>query len=287
MKRPVFLVWAAGFLFLAVFPLRGIVFSWIPIPSETRIPIRKEAEPALPGAPESRIQVETGDGAWIVCDVYDRRRERVVVISPGFMQHKRSSGIRELVRDLYGHYDVIAMDYRGTGESSGYYTYTAREQRDLDAVLGFARRRWAKVGVIGISLGAAIAINELASHPLADSLVTISAPTAYREINKYDSPELAVQTAVKTPLAIRTGSPFLEKQDPIAQVGSLAMPVLFIHGGLDRFVDEQHSVRLYRQASGKKELLIFPNAGHAHELILAYRPECARVIQEWFDQTLG
>ena len=237
--------------------------------------------------PSSHLKIEAEDGTWVACDVYDKGRPRVLLISPGFLQHKRSAGIRELTQALQHDYDVIGLDYRGTGESSGWYAYTARETKDLHAVLQFAKRRWPKVGVVGVSLGAAIALNELAAHPEeAQSLVTISAPMAFDAMEKDVSPTARFTALTEASWSIRSDNPFLPKRDPIDQIGRLTIPVLFIHGGQDHVIFERHSRQLYERAAGPKRLLLFPTAGHAHELILAHLDECARAIREWFDQTL-
>ncbi len=234
----------------------------------------------------SHLKIQAEDGTWVACDVYDRQRDRVVVISPGFLQHKRSDGIYELIRELLPDFDVISMDYRGIGESSGRYTYSAKEHADLHAVLRFAERRWQHVGVIGVSLGAAIAINELADHPHAQSLVTISAPMAFDAIEKTVSPKAKSWAFTQASFSMRSGSPFLSKRDPIEAIERLIIPVLLIHGGKDRVVYERHSRELYAKAPGIKQYLDFPEAGHAAELIQPHLAECVSAIRQWFDQTL-
>lgn len=237
--------------------------------------------------PSSHLKIEAEDGAWVACDVYDKGRPRMLIISPGFLQHKRSAGIRELTQALQQDFDVIGLDYRGTGESSGWYAYTAREANDLHAVLQFAKRRWPSVGVIGISFGAVIAINELATHPeQAQSLVTISAPMAFDAIEKQVSLKTSSLALSDVSWGLRSGNPFLPKTDPITQVARIPLPILFIHGQADTVVYPRHSQQLYDEATGPKQLLLIPGAGHAHELILAHLEECTRAIREWFDQTL-
>lgn len=237
-------------------------------------------------APTSHVKIEAEDGTWVACDVHDSRHDRVLVISPGFLQHKRSAGIRELIEALRNDFDLIALDYRGTGESSGRYGFSAKEQADLHTVLHFAERRWHKVGVIGISLGAAIAINELADHPHAQSLVTISAPMAFAQIEKRVPLKISWEATVEASTEIRSGYPFLPKRDPVAVIDRLTTPILLIHGSADRVVFARHSRNLFARAPGHKELFLLPHAGHAHELILAHLSVCVTLIREWFEITL-
>lgn len=237
--------------------------------------------------PSSHVKIQANDGTWVACDIYDRGRSRLIIVSPGFLQHKRSPGIWELTQILQEDFDVIALDYRGTGESTGFYAYTAHEAEDLHAVIQFAERRWRHVGVIGVSLGAAIALNELEAHPReAQSVVLISPPIAFDAIEKQVSFKTSSLALTEVSWGIRSGNPFLRKPDPIDHIDRLTLPILFIHGGDDTVVFPRHSRLLYDKTHGPRRLLIIPKAGHAHELILSYLADCAAAISPWFDQTL-
>ena len=237
--------------------------------------------------PSSHVKIQAVDGTWVACDIYDHGRNRLVIVSPGFLQHKRSPGIWELSQILQQDFDVIALDYRGTGESSGWYAYTAQEAEDLHTVLQFAKRRWPHIGIVGVSLGAAIALNELEAHSdEAQSLVTISAPMAFDAIEKHVSLRTTSLAMTEASWGMRSGNPFLPKTDPITQMDRLTLPILFIHGQADTVVYPRHSQLLYELAAGPKQLLLIPGAGHAHELILSYLPDCAAALSRWFDQTL-
>ena len=237
--------------------------------------------------PSSHVKIQARDGTWVACDVYDRGRNRLIIVSPGFLQNKRSPGIWELTQILQQDFDVIALDYRGTGESTGFYAYTAQEAEDLHTVIQFAERRWPHIGIVGVSLGAAIALNELEAHSdEAQSLVTISAPMAFDAIEKQVSLKTTSLAVSEASWGIRSGNPFLPKVDPITQIDHLTLPILFIHGGADTVVYPRHSRQLYERTKGPRRLLIIPNAGHAHELILPHLADCAAALSQWFDQTL-
>lgn len=111
------------------------------------------------------------------------RHETVVLICPGFFQSKETTTFRRLTQSLAEGRDVLAMDFRGHGRSEGFYTFSAQEGKDLEAVLHWARERYTRIGIIGFSLGGAIAINTLSSHPeQIMSLIVVSAPAVFEEI---------------------------------------------------------------------------------------------------------
>ena len=132
----------------------------------------------------SQHQVSTTDGVRISFDLYhEAGRKVVIVICPGFFQSKETLTFQRLASTLSSGCDVLAMDFRGHGRSKGLYTFSAKEGEDLKAVLRWTRERYARIGIIGFSLGGAIAINALSSHPeQVVSLIAVSAPSIFEEI---------------------------------------------------------------------------------------------------------
>ena len=125
--------------------------------------------------------VTAADGVKIRVEHYHGQgQERVVIICPGFFQSSQTPTFQRLSRALAERHDVIAMDFRGHGHSGGRYTFSAKEGADLEAVLVWARTRYERLGVIGFSMGGAIAINTLSrSAEQIRSLIAISAPSTF------------------------------------------------------------------------------------------------------------
>src|SRR4029079_19104721 len=73
--------------------------------------------------------------------------------------------------------------FRGHGQSRGFFTWTAKEHLDLEAVVDLIRPKYHKVGVIAFSLGAAIAINTIGETAPVDSLIAVSAPSSFWRID--------------------------------------------------------------------------------------------------------
>ena len=60
---------------------------------------------------------------------------------PGWFMTKDSESFLEMCKVFGTSTDVIGMDFRGHGKSSGFYTFTSRELLDVRAVVHYARNR--------------------------------------------------------------------------------------------------------------------------------------------------
>jgi|CXWL01.1.fsa_nt_gi alpha/beta superfamily hydrolase len=102
------------------------------------------------------------------------RCSRLVVFAHGFTGHKIESGrlFVTAARALAGRgMDALRFDFMGSGDSSGPFTALSpqTEIADLHAVLDWSRRRgYARIGVLGLSLGGAVAICTVAQRRAAD-----------------------------------------------------------------------------------------------------------------------
>jgi len=235
-------------------------------------------------------QLQMTDGTAIAVDYYAAGRDRLIVLCPGFLQERKSPRFRELAGVLSEHFDVAILDFRGTGDSSGHFTYGAAEPDDLHAVLADAKTQWGAIGVVGCSLGAATAIVELARHHDAQSLVAVSAPMAFEEIENrwwtWRSLTAGWHNAGRW-WRFRSGGLWWPKVAPQDIVDQLApIPVLFIHGTNDPIVYPRHSERLYALAREPKRLELIPGGTHAEELWRHFPQQCLPLVVEWFQQTL-
>jgi len=191
-------------------------------------------------------------------------------------------------------YDVIALDFRGHGKSDGVFTWTAHEQKDLRAIIAYAKEnKYAKIGVIGFSLGAAVALFEAGSHKNIDSVITVSAPADLRSINyhfweKDMWEDLKLNFGAKGQgKGVRPGSLFLQKIRPIDIVDKISpIPVLFLHGEKDWLVKPSHSQRLFDRAKDPKVLEIIENGGHAERIFDIFPDKFMKICLDRFKETL-
>lgn len=237
------------------------------------------------------LNASTADGERIAfCHRHEPGRETAIVVCHGFFKSKETSVFRRLSDRLASAHDVVTMDFRGHGRSSGWYTFSVREGADLEAVLRWARPRYRHLGLIGFSLGAAIAINTVARHPESiRSLIAVSAPAVFREIEfKWWTLE-AIRRGIRglrPGAGCRPGSFWLKKDRPLDNVAALSVPVLFVHGTRDMIVDARHSRRLFEAAREPKRLEIVEGGSHAEALFQDDPDGFVRLIERWWSETL-
>lgn len=229
-------------------------------------------------------QVTTRDGVQIAFDLYQRPgRDTVLIICPGFFQSKNTPTFRNLTRALAEQRDVVCLDFRGQGDSSGLYTFSAKEGADLKAVLTWAHRRYRHVALVGFSLGAATAIEVAGQDAGVEQVIAVSAPSDFKDIEFQVWKPRAIAAGIKAMepgVGCRPGNPWLTKPRPMDRVHQVKVPILFVHGTADDTTFARHSERLFAVANEPKQLIFIPG-GHAEAL---YRQDPAgfiALLEDW------
>jgi len=239
--------------------------------------------------------LQTKDGVNISYDHYKQGSRSVIVVCPGFFNSKDNRWMKKAVQMLLPEYDVIIFDFRGHGKSAGIYTWSAKEHLDLDAVMDYAgSQHYEHIGILAFSLGAATAINEAAVRPDIDSMVLVSCPSKFQNID-YHFWEPAMFADLKDNIesgwegkGARFSNIFLQKQAPIDSVRSIKHAALFfIHGDNDWVIKARHSKKMYESAATKKKLEIIKGGYHAERLFQFQYNEMSDSILEWFSETLS
>ena len=169
-------------------------------------------------------------------------------------------------------YNCFLFDFRSHGRSEGKYTsFGYHERKDLLGALDFLRgKKISTVGVMGFSLGGAVAIGTAAQHSEIAAVVADGAFVELRGALARGARERGLPTWLVRnlgPLILwlagkRVGGD-LEESDPLRWVGGIApRPLLIIHGENDPYVSVEDARRLYDRAGEPKELWIAPGAGH-------------------------
>lgn len=234
-------------------------------------------------------RITSPDGTRIAYRLSARGSDRCVVLVHGFFASKDTPTFRRIAADVDPSLDVLAVDLRGHGRSSGRFTFSAKEPDDLAAVLRFARPRYRRVGLFGFSYGGAISIVAQAETRLGDSLACVCAPMRHRDVRiKWWTPAFWALSpnAFERGAGIRPGNPLLPKPRPVDRVGEIGVPVLFLQGSRDPMVGERHARGLYEHAREPKEIFVFEGGSHAQNIYRQSPAEFMRRANGWFLKTL-
>jgi fermentation-respiration switch protein FrsA (DUF1100 family) len=156
-------------------------------------------------------------------------------------------------------FSVLAIDYRGFGQSIG--DYPSERAVYEDALVGWqhlvrlqpdpARRL-----IYGHSLGGAVAVDLAArlareQQGAAAGLIVESSFSSLADIARWHTREwLPLQWILS------------QKFDSARKIGRVGMPVLIVHGSDDRYVPPHLSEKLYAAARGPKKLLLVEGGSH-------------------------
>ncbi len=224
---------------------------------------------------------------------------RCIILVQGQEHHRNSPGIRALAlgRDLVGHgFSVLLFDFRGRGESGGKRDSNGdREQWDVLGAIDYVTTRGIpveRIGLVGFSLGAAVAILVAAKEPRIPAIVSDSAfldTVAYLKRVPFYFFFLPSWFAFPIALAGRTlfGADF-SKVRPAKAVAKIApRPIFFIHSEDDHVIPHEETEELYRASGNKENLMwIVPEGGHVRSY--ARRPEeYAARVADFFQRLIG
>jgi alpha-beta hydrolase superfamily lysophospholipase len=178
-------------------------------------------------------------------------------------------------------FDVLAYDSRAHGESTGdACTYGYHEKDDLSRALDAVGAREAVL--FGASLGGAVALQAAAQDARVKGVVAVSSFADLSSIVRYRAPWFLTARDVSGSLgaAGRMGGFPPEAASPERAASRVHVPVLLLHGELDRETPPDHSRRIFRALGGPRDLRIIKGA--THNDVLAH-PESWRAIDGWLD----
>lgn len=162
-------------------------------------------------------------------------------------------------------FNVLALDYRGYGASTGTPSL-AGMQLDIDAALAALLARpdvdARRIVLFGQSLGGALAIHYAARGAQRGALRAVIADSAFADYRTIASEKLAA-SALTWPFQWLPALVVDNDYSPLASVAAVSpLPLLLIHGEADAIVPRQHAQRLFEAARPPKELWLLPGVGH-------------------------
>lgn len=233
------------------------------------------------------LLLRTDDGAHIAIDHHFSGNNDAVIVAPGFFQSKGTLTYRRIIRGLRRRYDVVAMDFRGHGRSTGRYTFSSKEAADLDRVARYASLHHERLWVLGFSYGGSIALLTQYRTPRFAGIICVGSPMDPAQIELEwwrKSSFRSGRRSLERGTGCRIGSVWSPKLPAVEAVRLIAdIPLCFIHGDEDRIVYPRHSVGLYEAASGLRSLRIIAGGGHAEDLFRTHETEMWDFIFAWFE----
>jgi len=180
-------------------------------------------------------------------------------------------------------YNVVMMDSRAQGESGGTLaTYGWKERYDTVAIADalYSSEKVHHLGALGVSMGAAIALQSAAVEPRIEGVVAEDPFANLREVS-YDYAGLFLSPLLGKTLfrpasivamreAAKAGGFQPDDVSPEKAVAARPFPILLICGTRDHRIPCRHAERIYRAASGPREL--WAVAGAEHAAALGYAP---------------
>ncbi len=169
-------------------------------------------------------------------------------------------------------FSVLAIDYRGFGQSSARTPSEASAYEDAEAAWAYLekiapnRKRY----IFGHSLGGAVATHLASKNPDASGLILEATFTSVPEMVKHTKWGF-----------LPVGFLVTQRFDSIKRIEEINMPILFAHGTSDETIPFKMSERLFAATKAPKRL-VRAEGGNHHNLTSNYFDEYSKAVREHF-----
>lgn len=236
------------------------------------------------------IFLKTKDNVKIALNHYENGNDSVVVLVHGWFMTKDSKAFANISECFSKKFDVLTLDCRGHGRSSGFYTFTSKEIIDVEAVVEFAKTKYKKIYLAGFSLGGSLVILHAALKNDVDKIIAVSAPTSFEKIeNQMWHPNAWIPTLQKFELkrwiSVRPSLIPHRKIKPIDVIEKIKVPSLFVAGARDKTVKPWHTQKLFESALCKKRYELFENCIHAEDIFIEEKDRFVEVCFNWLENS--
>jgi pimeloyl-ACP methyl ester carboxylesterase len=213
-------------------------------------------------------------------------RDVCLVVVHGFTGSSGQVRVRKVIDRLRAFGGVIAIDLRGHGRSAGRTTVGDEEIHDVHAAVRWARELgYRRVVLVGFSLGGAVVLRAAAlpedAQAAADAVVSVSAPAFwyYRGTRVMRGLHWLVETRPGRAMLRARGTrvsdrgwPDPRPLAPHEAAGRLPVPLLVVHGDVDRYFPMEHPRAIHRAAAAagvRADLWEIEGLGHAESAVTA------------------
>ena len=205
--------------------------------------------PAAAGLPQAQeVVLDTADGEKVIAWHVPPRGEAPTVL----YFHGNGGSLRLRVdrfqRIAAAGVGLVALSYRGYGGSTGKPTEDGLIN-DARAAYAFAAERYPRIALWGESLGTGVAVALAAEKPV--TRMVLDAPFT-------STLDLARANYWYLPVRLLMKDQFRSDQ----RIARVKVPVLIMHGELDRIIPIAYGERLYAMIQSPKRFVRFPGGYH-------------------------
>lgn len=218
-----------------------------------------------------KISFEGHDGNILSGILHKKKKDdgSIVISAHGFGTDKNYWIIKELSKYL-DKKKIASMrfDFMGVGDSQGDVKDSSMEQMvdDLNAAVRYAKERgYRKITVAGHSLGSMVAVLAAAANKDIHALMLMAPAIDIRHaikkrVDTYKHTKGEMAEVAKT----KVRKEFLKNisRHVYGEARKIKIPVLIVHGGVDRSTDIKNAKKFFGKLKTKKRFVIVKNANH-------------------------
>ncbi len=236
-----------------------------------------------------RISFYSSDGLKLAGVFINGTNQGTIILLHGYGRSKEQMIPQALFLNKAG-FNVLIFDFRASGESEGkLITFGEKEQADLEGAVQYLKNRkdveMDKVGVLGFSMGGAVALMKSGDLPEIKAIVINSTYARFKTViwNNFKRyfrglPFFPLGYIVLWMIKYRTGI-YYPLINPVTYMEKLkARPMMVIHGAHDKRVPIEDAVEFYKKAPWLKEFWMVRKAAHEDTYTITKDEYSAKVI---------
>lgn|GEM_PF-977651 len=260
-------------------------------------PALRAEKPREKSGPDE-IRLTAVDGVTLRADWWHSYKPsaRLVLVLPGYAQNKGTGTMRYIAGEISPTADVLLLDFRGTGQSDGYFTFGAEEPMDAQAALKWALARYGDVTLLGFSLGSYTALRTCVEGPLRPKrALLVSLPVRLEGIvssgGVFSFLFRGLWQQIEDPGAIPEDANQLFRWGPLLMTKPKApdlaaqamLPLHLLSGSKDLLVYFSQSRRSFDSIHGNATWTLWPDGRHAEHMALKHPAAFAAWVRDCLD----
>ncbi len=192
-------------------------------------------------------------------------------------------------------YNVFLYDSRRHGDSGGNFcTYGFYEKHDTGTIINYLEDRpdirLGQIGLIGSSMGAAVALQVAAADRRVAAIIAESGFATLRTIfDDYQKRMIKLPWHYLRNLVIKRSEHLAHFKanavSPLNAAKEIRVPLFILHGTADNLIDYKYSEMVFANANAPKELWLIPNARHDNMAEVGGTEYVQRIV-EFFKKNL-